>query len=103
MDETGEVVFELEAQIAGIAEACGLPEAKVRPAAALLAEGNTIPFIARYRKERTGGLDEAALRAVEDTIGSWRELADRKNTILKAIRAGQADRRHPQDDPRLPG
>ena len=86
MGETGEVVFELEAEIGGIAKACGLPEAKVRPAAALLAEGNTIPFIARYRKERTGGLDEAALRAIEDTIGSFRDLAERKNTILKAIR-----------------
>ena len=86
MSETGEVVFELEAEIGGIAKACGLPEAKVRPAAALLAQGNTIPFIARYRKERTGGLDEVALRVIEDTVGSFRELAERKNTILKAIR-----------------
>ncbi len=86
MGETGEVVFEWEAEIGGIAKACGLPEAKVRAAAALLAEGNTIPFIARYRKERTGGLDETALRAIEDTIGSFRELAERKNTVLKAIR-----------------
>ena len=86
MGETGEVVFELETEIANIAKACGLPEAKVRSAAALLAEGNTIPFIARYRKERTGGLDETALRAIEDTIAALRELAERKNTILKAIR-----------------
>jgi protein Tex len=86
MDETGEVVFELETEIGSIAKACSLPETKVRPAAALLDEGNTIPFIARYRKERTGGLDEAALRAIEDTIGALRELAERKNTILKAIR-----------------
>ena len=86
MGETAEVVFAWEAEIGGIAKACGLPEEKVRPAAALLAEGNTIPFIARYRKERTGGLDETALRAIEDTIGSLRELAERKNTILKAIR-----------------
>jgi protein Tex len=85
MGETGEVIFELEAEIAGIAKACGLLEANVRPAAALLAEGNTIPFIARYRKERTGGLDEAALRAIEDAIGFLRELAQRKNTILKSI------------------
>jgi uncharacterized protein len=90
MGETGEVVFQLEAEIGGIAKACGLPEAKVGPAAALLAEGNTIPFIARYRKERTGGLDETALRAIEDTIGAFRELAERKNTILKAI--GEQDK-----------
>lgn len=85
MAKTDKVVFELDAEIAAIAKACSLPEAKVRPAAALLADGNTIPFIARYRKERTGGLDEAALRSIEDTIGSFRELAERKNTILKSI------------------
>ncbi len=66
MAETDEVVFNLETQIKTIAAACRLPEGKVRSAAALLDEGNTIPFIARYRKERTGALDEAALRAIED-------------------------------------
>ena len=42
-------------------------------------------FIARYRKERTGGLDETALRAIDDGISNFRELAERKTTILKAI------------------
>ncbi len=85
MNEPVEVAFDLEAEIREIAAACRVPEAKARPAAQLLAEGNTIPFIARYRKERTGGLDEAALRAIEDAIQYFRELAERKTTVLKTI------------------
>jgi len=83
--DTNEVVFDLKREIGELAAACRLPEAKVRSAAELLDEGNTIPFIARYRKEATGGLDEAALRAIEDAIGYLRELAERKKTILKTI------------------
>ena len=83
--ESAEVAFDLESEIGEIAATCQLPQAKVREAAALLDEGNTIPFIARYRKERTGGLDEAALRAIEDSIDGLRELAQRKNTVLKTI------------------
>ena len=86
INETVDVAFDLEAEIREIAAACRVPEAKARPAAQLLAEGNTIPFIARYRKERTGGLDEAALRAIEDAIQYFRELAERKATVLKTIR-----------------
>ena len=59
--------------------------AKVKAAAELLGEGNTIPFVARYRKERTGGLDETALRLIEDAIDAHRELVERKNTVLKTI------------------
>jgi uncharacterized protein len=77
--------FDLERETREIAAACRLPEPKVRSAATLLAAGNTIPFIARYRKERTGGLDEAALRAVEDAVAYFRDLAERKGTILKTI------------------
>lgn len=83
--ESVEVVFELETEIRAIAAACQVPETKARPATQLLAEGNTIPFIARYRKERTGGLDEAALRALEDALTYFRELAERKTTVLKTI------------------
>ncbi len=85
MSEASEIVFELEREAAAIAAALGLPVAKVKAAAELLGEGNTIPFVARYRKERTGGLDEAALRAIEDAIETLRELIDRKNTVLKTI------------------
>ena len=85
VNETVEVAFDLEAEIRQIAAVCRVPEAKARPAALLLVEGDTIPFIARYRKERTGGLDEAALRAIEDAIQYFRELAERKATVLKTI------------------
>ena len=51
----------------------------------LLDEGNTIPFIARYRKEVTKGLDERQLRAIEDMLARAKDLAARKNTILKTI------------------
>jgi uncharacterized protein len=80
-----QIVFDLDREASAIAAAFRLPDAKVHAAAQLLAEGNTIPFIARYRKERTGGLDETALRAIEDAIDKLRELTDRKNTILQTI------------------
>ena len=51
----------------------------------LLDEGNTIPFIARYRKEVTKDLDERQLRAIEDMLARAKDLAARKNTILKTI------------------
>jgi len=58
---------------------------QIAGAVSLLDEGNTIPFIARYRKEATRGLDERQLRAIEDMLAKARELAARKNTILKTI------------------
>ena len=85
MSQTDEIVFDLERDVAAIASALGLPASKVKAAAELLGEGNTIPFVARYRKERTGGLDETALRAIEDAIDTLRELIERKNTVLKTI------------------
>src|SRR4051812_30800702 len=51
----------------------------------LLDEENTIPFITRYRKERTGGLDEEVLRTIQERVGLLRQLADRKQTILRSI------------------
>jgi uncharacterized protein len=50
-----------------------------------LEDGNTLPFIARYRKEATGGLDETALRRIEDALTKAQELARRKATILHTI------------------
>jgi len=54
----------------------------------LLDEGNTVPFITRYRKERTGGLDEEVIRRIQSRVESLRALAERKQIILKSI-AGQ--------------
>ncbi len=51
----------------------------------LLDEGNTVPFIARYRKEVTGGLDDTQLRQLDTRLGYLRELEDRRQTILKSI------------------
>ena len=51
----------------------------------LFADGNTIPFIARYRKERTGGLDEIALEKIKGRLDYFAELAERKKTVLLTI------------------
>src|SRR5690606_23937155 len=53
---------------------------------ALLEEGATVPFIARYRKERTGGLDEVQIRAIEERRGYLLELEERRRAVLTSIR-----------------
>ena len=59
--------------------------AQVEAAVALLDEGSTVPFIARYRKEATGGLDEIQLRALESRLSYLRELAEARGGVVKAI------------------
>ncbi len=71
--------------VKSIARALALSEKQVQATVELLEAGNTIPFIARYRKEATQGLDEIALRAIEDALEKARELAARKKTVLKTI------------------
>jgi len=85
MDSPTYDCFNLDQAVQAIAAATGLPERQVRAAIELLEDGNTLPFIARYRKEATGGLDEAALRTIEDALAKAHELAARKTTILKTI------------------
>ena len=58
---------------------------QVSAAIQLLDEGSTVPFIARYRKEVTGGLDDTQLRTLDNRLSYLRELEDRKQTILKSI------------------
>ena len=58
---------------------------QVQSTVELLDESNTVPFIARYRKEVTGGLDEKQIRHIEDRIRYLRNLDDRKTTILQSI------------------
>ena len=77
--------FDLERVVAAIAKSIGVPVRQVLSAVELLEDGNTLPFIARYRKEATGGLDETALRAIEDALAKAHELASRKETILRTI------------------
>ncbi len=68
-----------------IAERLNISEKNVDGTLALLDEGCTIPFIARYRKERTGGLDEVKISAISDQYERLKELQKRKDTIVKTI------------------
>lgn len=68
-----------------IAAEIGAKVPQVAAAIALLDEGATVPFIARYRKEATGGLDDSQLRDLEERLSYLRELNDRRKTILESI------------------
>lgn len=68
-----------------IAQELGIDAKQVEAVARLLGEGNTVPFIARYRKEATGGLDDTQLRTIEERLTYLRELEERKAAVLKAI------------------
>ncbi|TDB89077.1 RNA-binding transcriptional accessory protein [Actinomadura sp. KC216] len=70
-----------------IAEEIGVGEGQVRVAVELLDGGATVPFIARYRKEATGTLDDAQLRALEERLRYLRELDERRAAILESIEA----------------
>ncbi|WP_374308582.1 Tex family protein [Dongia sp.] len=70
---------------ARIAEELNARDVQVRAAVELLDGGATVPFIARYRKEVTGGLDDTQLRKLEERLGYLRELEDRRATIFKSI------------------
>lgn len=77
--------FDLHRTIEGIAKLLRITPEQVRATVELLDAGSTIPFIARYRKEATGSLNEGVLRSIDDAIGQARELAARKMTILQTI------------------
>jgi uncharacterized protein len=68
-----------------IAEELKARAAQVEAAVELLDEGATVPFIARYRKEATGGLDDTQLRRLEERLGYLRELSERRETVLRSI------------------
>ena len=72
--------------VQSIAAELNLPVRQVTSAVELLNAGNTIPFIARYRKEATSGLNEIELRAIEDALERANALAARKLTVLKTIK-----------------
>lgn len=69
-----------------IAQTLNLPEKLVANTMELLDEGATIPFMARYRKERTGGLDEVILSQIKEWYEKFKELVKRKETVLNTIR-----------------
>lgn len=68
-----------------VAARLDLPEKSVEAVAFLLGDGATVPFISRYRKEKTGSLDEVAIRAIESTLKSVEELYNRRDFVRKAI------------------
>lgn len=74
---------ELHIQI--IAKELGVKLSQVQAAASLIDEGATVPFIARYRKEATGTLDEVAVAAVRDRLEQLRELDKRREAIIKSL------------------
>jgi len=63
----------------------GLQQAQIQQTVALLEAGATVPFIARYRKEVTGELDEVQIRLVQERLAYHTELNERRQTILKSI------------------
>ncbi|HEY3690975.1 MAG TPA: Tex family protein [Pseudonocardiaceae bacterium] len=69
-----------------IADELGVPERQVSAAVGLLDGGATVPFVARYRKEATGGLDDAQLRTLQERLDYLRELKERRTAILNSIR-----------------
>ena len=68
-----------------LAQTLNLPLRGVVAVIELLDDGGTVPFIARYRKEATGNLDEVQIRAIEEKLAYFRELVDRRATILASI------------------
>jgi protein Tex len=84
-----------------IAQELGVREQQVEAAIALLDGGATVPFIARYRKELTGALDDAQLRTLEERLTYLRELEERRTVVLHSIREqGKLDALGRQHAPR---
>ncbi|HEY4356958.1 MAG TPA: Tex family protein [Acidobacteriaceae bacterium] len=71
--------------VSHISQTLNLPLAGIRSVMTLLDEGATVPFIARYRKEATANLDEVQIRDIAEKIAYFRELVDRKATVLSSI------------------
>jgi hypothetical protein len=74
-----------DAHLSLLAEEFKIPLAQVKATATLIAEGATVPFIARYRKEATGGLDEVVISGVRDRLDQFAELDKRREAILKSL------------------
>ena len=76
----------IERHISVVAQELSIAPTKVSATAELLVGGGTVPFISRYRKEKTGGLDEVAITAIRDRLAQLAELDVRRETVLKSIR-----------------
>jgi uncharacterized protein len=84
-DQQALLGYDLEQLMKQIAKESAIPLTKVKATVELLDGGNTIPFIARYRKEMTGELDENELRGIEERLQYLRNLEDRKQEVLRLI------------------
>jgi uncharacterized protein len=76
-----------ERVLATLARELGVRESQVRATVELLDAGSTVPFVARYRKEVTGGLDDAVLRDLDERLGYLRELEQRRAVVLESVRS----------------
>ena len=68
-----------------ISEELGIRQWQTEAAVSLIDEGNTIPFIARYRKEKTGALNDEVLRNLEERLKYIRNLEERKESVISGI------------------
>lgn len=75
----------IQTPINDIADHLNIESKQVEAVAALLEENATVPFIARYRKEATGSLDEVAITFIRDRLAAFAELSSRKEAILKSL------------------
>src|SRR6187455_3278227 len=71
--------------LSAVAAELGIDKSQVESVVALADEGNTVPFIARYRKERTGNLDEVQIRTIEERRGYLLELEERRAAVVASI------------------
>lgn len=85
MAETTGTDLGLDTALPRLVDELSITPRQISAVATLLAEGNTIPFIARYRKEVHGNLDEVQISKIQERLAYYRELEERKNTILKSI------------------
>ncbi|HVU90319.1 MAG TPA: Tex family protein [Pirellulales bacterium] len=81
------MISTIDLDLGQVAGPLALPLDSVAAVVDLLDSGNTIPFITRYRKDQTGGMDEEQVRAIQERVLKLRQLADRKQTILRSIEA----------------
>jgi uncharacterized protein len=79
------MISSIDLDLIKVAQPLALSPDRVAAVIDLLDSGNTVPFITRYRKDQTGGMDEEQIRAVQERVLKLRQLADRKQTILRSI------------------
>ena len=79
------IAEEITINIARLSRDVELPQESVAATVRLLEEDNTVPFITRYRRDQTGGLDEQQIGRIREALARHRQLAERKQTILRSI------------------